>query len=153
MPNSDRPRSPFAGMVDFSVRPAIRVLSPGEVEQRLAAHRLYLQTERRQGRRANFASTDLSAANLRGAGFREARLDEADLRDARLGGAFLVGASLCGADLRGAYLRLAKFDGADLSNANLSGTVGLTQAQLAQAHCNSSTKLPDGLIGRQDAKE
>ena len=44
-------------------------------------------------------------------------------------------------------------DGADLSNANLSGTVGLTQAQLARALCNTKTKLPDGLIGRQDAKE
>jgi len=70
-----------------------------------------------------------------------------------IGGAFLVGASLCGADLRGAYLRLANFDGADLSDANLSGTVGLTQAQLARAHCNSTTKLPNGLIGRQHAKE
>ena len=95
---------------------------------------------------------DLQQANLRGVGFRYARLDEADLRDARLGGAFLVGASLRGADLRGAYMRLAKLDGADLSDANLYNAEGLTQAQLELAHCNSGTKLPEGLRWAEDAK-
>ena len=74
MPNSDRPRSPFAGMVDFSIRPDIRALSPGEVEQRLAAHRLYLQTDRRQGRRANFSSTDLSGLDFFGATFSQLQI-------------------------------------------------------------------------------
>ena len=91
-------------------------------------------------------------ANLRGAGLRDARLDEADLRDARLGGAFLLGTSLRGADLRGAYLRLARLDAADLSDANLEGAEGLTQAQLERAKLNSGTKLPDGLIGVENAK-
>jgi len=86
------------------------------------------------------------------AGLRDARLDAADLRDARLGGAFLVGASLRGADLRGAYLRSARLDGADLSDANLDGVEGLTQDQIARAHCNVGTKLPVGLIGVNDAK-
>jgi len=95
---------------------------------------------------------ELRKANLRGAGFRNAQLDEADLRGARLGGAFLVGASLRGANLRGAYLRLAKLDGADLSDANLYNAEGLTQAQLELAHCNSGTKLPEGLRGAEDAK-
>src|SRR5947208_2121117 len=147
MPNSDRPPSPLAGMVDF-VRPAIRALSPGEVEQKLAAHRLYLQTERRQGRRANFSSTDLSGLDFSGLDLRRIKMDRALLRDADF-----TRAQLEKANMIGAIILHAHFDGADLSDANLSGTVGLTQAQLARAHCNSTTKLPNGLIGRPHAKE
>src|SRR6516164_7494793 len=45
MSDSDRPRSPFAGMADFSARPPVRVLSPDQIEQMLAEHQLYLETE------------------------------------------------------------------------------------------------------------
>jgi uncharacterized protein YjbI with pentapeptide repeats len=100
---------------------------------------------------AVLTGADLRKANLRGAGFRHAKLDAADLHDARLGGALLVGASLRGADLRGAYLRLARLDGADLSAANLDGVEGLTQGQIDRAHLNSGTKLPEGVIGVEDA--
>src|SRR6266496_1006262 len=104
MPNSDRPRSPFAGMVDFSVRPAIRTLSPGEVEQRLAAHRLYLQTERRQGRRANFASTDLSGLDFSGLDLRRIKMDRALLRGADFTRAQLESANMIGANMLHARL-------------------------------------------------
>jgi hypothetical protein len=40
MAEPDRPRSPFAGMVDLSARTAVRVLSPDEIERLLAEHRL-----------------------------------------------------------------------------------------------------------------
>src|SRR5260221_12425078 len=50
MAESERPRSPFAGKIDFSARAPHRVLSPDEIGQILAAHRLYVETERRQGR-------------------------------------------------------------------------------------------------------
>src|SRR5216683_7800472 len=96
MPNSDRPQSPFAGMVDFSVRRVTRALSPGEVEQRLAAHRLYLQTERRQGRRANFASTYLSGLNFSGLDLRRIKMDRTLLRGADFTGerANMIGATM-----------------------------------------------------------
>ncbi len=100
MPNSDRPQSPFAGMVDFSVRPVTRALSPGEVEQRLAAHRLYLQTERRQGRRANFASTDLSGLNFSGLDLRRIKMDRTLLRGADFTGAQLERANMIGATMQ-----------------------------------------------------
>ena len=64
MSDSDRPRSPFAGMADFSARPPVRMLSRDEIEQMLAAHRLYLETEYHQGHRANFASADLSGQDF-----------------------------------------------------------------------------------------
>jgi hypothetical protein len=42
MADSDRPHSPFAGKLDFSARTPVRVLPLDEIEQMLAAHRLYL---------------------------------------------------------------------------------------------------------------
>ena len=51
-------------MVDFSARTPVRVLSPGEIEQMLAEHQLYLETEWHQGRRANFASVDLAGRDF-----------------------------------------------------------------------------------------
>jgi hypothetical protein len=68
MAEPDRPRSPFAASTDFSARPPLRGLAHEEIEQILAAHRLYPDTERREGRRANFAS-----ANLSGMGFSSLR--------------------------------------------------------------------------------
>ena len=70
MSDSDRPRSPFAGLADFSTRPPVRVLSADEIEQMLAEHRLYLETEWRQGHRANFASADLSGQDFSGLNLR-----------------------------------------------------------------------------------
>jgi hypothetical protein len=71
MAEPDRPRSPFSGMVDLLARTPARVLSPDEIEQLLAEHRFYLESEYHEGYRANFASADLtgrdfSGLNLRG---------------------------------------------------------------------------------------
>jgi len=66
MSDSDRPRSSFAGMADFSARAPVRVLSPDEVEGMLAEHRLYLETEYHQGHRANFSSADLTGGDFLG---------------------------------------------------------------------------------------
>jgi hypothetical protein len=51
-------------MADFSTQPPLRVLSRDEIEQMLAAHRRYLETEWRQGNRANFASADLTGRDF-----------------------------------------------------------------------------------------
>jgi len=42
MAEPDRPRSPFAGIADFSARSPLRVLSPDEIDRMLAEHRLGL---------------------------------------------------------------------------------------------------------------
>jgi Pentapeptide repeats (8 copies) len=42
-------------MADFSARTPVRVLSLDEIEQMLASHRLYLETEYHEGHRANFS--------------------------------------------------------------------------------------------------
>jgi uncharacterized protein YjbI with pentapeptide repeats len=82
MSDSDRPRSPFAGMADLSARTPLRVLSPDEVEQILASHLLYLNTEYHEGHRANFSSADLTGRDFFGLNLRGIKLDHAVLRGA-----------------------------------------------------------------------
>jgi hypothetical protein len=80
MAEPDIPRSPFAGMPDFSVRTPVRVLSPDEIERMLAEHRLYLETEYRQGHRADFSSADLTGRDFSGLNLRGIKMDRAVLK-------------------------------------------------------------------------
>src|SRR6201995_664845 len=116
MSESERPRSPFAGMADLSARTPLRVLSPDEIERMLAEHRLYLETEYHQGHRANFSSADLTRQDFSGLNLRGVKMDRAVLTRADFTGAHLQSANLVGAIAERAY-----FDRADLSRARLSG--------------------------------
>jgi len=89
----------------------------------LEQHRLWLETDGCEGRRAN-----LIGASLRGASLIGASLRGADLRWADLSGASLHNAGLRWADLSGANLSDANLRGADLIGANLIGAIGLTIA-------------------------
>src|SRR5216684_8756695 len=110
MSESDRPRSPFAGMPDLSARTPVRVLSPDEIEQVLASHRLYLETEYYEGHRANLSSADLAGRDFSGLNLRGIKMDRAVLS-----GTDFTRAHLQSANLIGAILQEACFDGADLS--------------------------------------
>src|SRR5271170_4587535 len=127
MSDSDRPRSPFAGMADFSARTPVRVLSTEEIEQILASHRLYLETEYREGHRANFSSADLTGRDFSGLNLRGIKMDRAVLRCADFTGAHLQRANLIGAIAEG-----ARFDRVDLSGTRLSGA-NLVSASLENA--------------------
>src|SRR6201986_1869313 len=93
----DRPQSPFAGMADLSARTPVRVLSSDEIEQMLAGHRLYLETEYHQGHRANFSSANLTGRDFSGLNLRAIKMDRAVLRGADFTGAHLQSANLIGA--------------------------------------------------------
>lgn len=84
-----------------------------ELRQVLASHRLWLESDEKEGERAD----------LRNAWLPEAHLVDADLRQADLENAFLLNADLTGADLRDANLR----------GATLSPVKGLQVQQLAGA--------------------
>jgi Pentapeptide repeats (8 copies) len=127
MSDSDRSRSPFAGLAYFSTRPPVRVLSADEIKQMLAEHRLYLETEYHQGHRANFTSADLSGRDYSGLNLRGIKMDRAVLR-----GADFTGAHLQRANLIGVISQEARFDSADLSGARLSGA-NLVSASLQNA--------------------
>src|SRR5215831_16008174 len=118
MSESDRPRSPFAGNFDFSPRPPLRALSEDEIERMLAEHQLYLETEWRQGHRANFASADLTGRAFSGLNLRGIKMDRALLRRADFTRAGLQRANLIGAILEEACLVDAVLSGARLSGAN-----------------------------------
>src|SRR5260370_8981918 len=82
MADSDRPHSPFAGKLDFSARTPVRAIPLDEIEQMLAAHRLYVETERRQGSRADFGSAGLSGHAFSGLNLRRIKIDRAALKGA-----------------------------------------------------------------------
>lgn len=73
----------------------------------LQAHKEWLDSDGREGVRADLRYADLRGADLRGADLRDADLRYADLRDANLRGANLCGADLRNADLRGVDMDFA----------------------------------------------
>ncbi len=83
-----------------SDRPTLREVSPKKLAKILEAHRKWVESEGKEGERA-----DLSGANLSGAYLFRANLQWAPLREANLQGAELWGANLQGANLRGANLQ------------------------------------------------
>lgn len=81
----------------------------------------------------------------RGANLIAADLRKIDLRGANLRGACLIAADLRGTDLSGADFIGADFRDADLRGADLTKSIFLTQAQVAAAKGDTSTKLPSQL--------
>src|SRR6266478_6029372 len=111
MSDSELPRSPFAGMADFSARPPVRMLSHDEIEQMLAEHRLYLETEYHEGHRANFASADLSGQDFSGLNLRGIKMDRAVLSGVDFTGTQLQRANLIGVISQGACFYRADLSG------------------------------------------
>ena len=101
-------------------------MEASELKEILEQHKLWIETNKAQGKRAN--------------------LKDANLVDANLGGAYLERANLIGANLRKANLKDANLTGADLTVANLSGA-NLTGADLTRAFLRganlTNTILPD----------
>ncbi len=87
----------------------------------LGEHKIWIESYRGNGSRADLYGADLCDANLYGADLCDANLCDANLRDANLRGANLGDANLCDANLYGADLCDANLYGADLRGANLRG--------------------------------
>ncbi|EQC2673759.1 pentapeptide repeat-containing protein [Yersinia enterocolitica] len=102
----------------------------------LGEHKIWIESYRKNGSRA-----DLRDANLR-----DANLCDADLRDANLCDANLRDANLCDADLRGANLRDANLYGANLRDANLYGA-NLCGANLRDANLYGANLCGANLCG------
>ena len=108
-----------------------------ELKEILEQHKLWLDSNKKKGKRANLSGVNLTDANLYCVNLRRADLSDADLSGADLRRANLTDANLTGADLRranltGAYLFYANLTGADLTRANLTGA-DLTRANLSDA--------------------
>ncbi|MDN0096215.1 pentapeptide repeat-containing protein [Yersinia rohdei] len=108
----------------------------------LGEHKIWVESYRKNGSRANLRGANLSDANLRGANLSDANLRGANLRGANLSDANLSDANLSYANLRGANLsdanlRGANLRGANLSDANLRGA-NLSDANLSDANLSGA---------------
>lgn len=75
-----------------------------ELNERIAQHKRWLDTEGKSGKKLCLCKENLCGADLYGADLRCASLQDADLRGADIRHADLRGADLRGADLRGANI-------------------------------------------------
>ncbi len=107
-------------------------MEKAKLDQILAAHKLWVETDHEQGERADLSGADLSGADLRGADLIRANLSGADLSGANLSGANLSEADLSEADLSEANLSEANLYKADLYKANLR-EANLYKADLSEA--------------------
>ncbi len=125
--------------------PDKRTISDEELQRVLAEHKKWLETEGKEGQRADLSNTDLSGKDLHGA-----HLDEADLHGAHLSRADLHGAVLAEANLHGARLRSAGLQEADLAFADLHGAV-LLRASLSGADLIQAD-LTQAKLGKADLR-
>jgi hypothetical protein len=122
-----------------------------ELKTILEQHKLWLNSNGKEGKRADLSSADLRGADLRGADLTDADLSCANLRCANLyyanlRCANLYGANLTGADLTGADLTRANLTYADLYRANLTGA-DLTGANLYRADFTDANLYRANLTG------
>ena len=94
---------------------------PTALSSALKSHYLWMETDGREGARAELAGADLNHIDLRDVNLSGANLKGANLTGARLDKALLVMSDLSGVDLTEAVLDGATLDGVNLSHANLNG--------------------------------
>ena len=119
-------------------------LTPEEIQAVLEEHRLWLDSNREKGKRADFSGKNLQEAHLVDENLRMANLFGANLEGANLEGANLFGANLYGANLRRAILRRAILRRANLFGAILEGAI-LEGANLFGANLEGANL--NGVIG------
>jgi len=111
--------------------------TPAGISHILQQHRLWLESGKESGARADLSGAqlngmDLSGADLSAAVFKGASLQGANLSNSRLIHADFTDANLHGAKLNRANLLLTDFTGADLRQADLSGANAASDKQLGQ---------------------
>jgi hypothetical protein len=91
-----------------------KTVTEADIRSILAQHRRWLETNKKEGQKANFRGANLNGIFLFDRDLTEADLEHAILSKANLQRANLTGANLCWADLSGADLKDACFTGSDL---------------------------------------
>jgi uncharacterized protein YjbI with pentapeptide repeats len=115
------------------------------LQEVILLHRKWLETEGRDGKRAELRFALLQEADLHDVNLQEADLEGAKLSVADLMRTNLRRANLKGADLWMADLKDANLQGAELQGANLADVTSLTQPQIDSAITDERTVLPAGL--------
>ena len=107
------------GQIDTTLTSRPTKVAAATLHGQLGAHKLWIDSGGRDGRRANFAGFDLTGVDLAGRNLAAALFERAVLAGARLSGALLLAADLRDANLVRADLTAADLRGADLNGANL----------------------------------
>ena len=115
----------------------MKKITEEELKEILEQHKLWLDSNGKEGKRADLSGADLRYATLSDADLRYATLTDANLTMADLSGADLTGANLTGANLTGANLTRVDLTGADLRRANLT-EADLRRANLRRANLTNT---------------
>src|SRR5882757_9831195 len=119
-----------------------------EVAEALDQHRLWVESNGKEGIRGDFAGANLSDADLTAVNLQGADLTKVNLRGADLSMANLRGVNLVEADLRETNLLGAEFSGANLMGANLYVAQRLWAGRLGGTNLFDAT-LPEA-VGAYD---
>ena len=119
-----------------------------ELKKILEQHKLWLDSNEKEGKRADLYGADLTGAKLYGADLTCAYLYGANLRCADLSDADLTGANLYGADLTCANLTGADLTWAYLSGADLTDTILDDKEQ-----CRKGILLTEPMTGYKKSNE
>ncbi len=136
-PNKPENQASGQPQPDEEERPQLREVSRDELKRILEAHEKWLESDGKEGEKANLARTNLIRANLQGANLFRANLQGASLHGANLEGANLEGAQLTDANLQEADLFMADLREAKLASANLQ-EAGLFAANLQGANLRNA---------------
>ncbi|HEX5426079.1 MAG TPA: pentapeptide repeat-containing protein, partial [Candidatus Acidoferrales bacterium] len=119
-------------------------------EEKLAAHKEWLDSKGASGRKADFAEAQIPSIDLINVNLRHADLQGANLKGADLLLADLRDSCLVRTNLEDACLVGANLEGANLEGATLDGAMGLLPQQLAGANLHDAS-VPDP-IARFEAR-
>jgi uncharacterized protein YjbI with pentapeptide repeats len=137
--------------VPVFARPMIRLAtSDWAFEEKLAAHKEWVESRGVAGSKADLAEADLQHSDLINVNLRHADLQGANLKSADLLLADLRDACLVRTNLEESCLVGANLEGANLEGATLDGAMGVLPRQLAGANLHDAS-LPDQ-IGRFEAR-
>lgn len=138
-------------------------VSLDELRHMAHEHLSWLQSDGRDGRRANLSGRDLSGVTLQGMYLPDANLRGANLTGTNLSMANLQGADFSEANLENTNLRDAKLDGANFSRCHAKGTyfdkaslveANFSHAQLEGANCvkaqMTGAKFRDANVSKSD---
>ena len=141
----------------------MKKITEEELKTILEQHELWLNSNGKEGKRADLTDADLTDANLADANLTCADLTWAYLSGAKLTGANLTGAILSGANLTRADLSVADLRGADLTGADLTGAdlinsdleySNLTDAIIDEKEqCRKGIVLTESMTGYKKSKE
>ena len=133
---------------------ALEKVTTEELKEICAAHKEWLDSHEKSGRRAVLKHKDLSGTALNGADLRRAAFPQSNLDHCSLVGADLRGAGFDGTSLRGANLLEADLQGADLSEVDLTGAelfrTTLSNTSLINADLTDTKSLTKRQLARAD---